>query len=141
MRESREQFSHAPLRLHGRRAQMAVNEASLAYDEPPTRTIVILSGFLLLLNAVNYGLDRWVYCGLLGQVLLGIAWGTPGAKWLSDGLEHSVVQLGFLGLNLIVYEGEIHTRLPLMAYLYSCSGAVFDTHYTTRRCLNFVPVA
>ena len=85
---------------------MAAAESSLAYHEPSITTIIILSSFLLLLNVVNYSLDKLVYCGLIGQVLLGIAWGTPGAKWLSEEMEQSVMQLGYLGLILIVYEGE-----------------------------------
>ncbi|KAL0941551.1 sodium/hydrogen exchanger family protein [Colletotrichum truncatum] len=88
---------------------MAANEFSLAYHEPSITTIIILSGFLLLLNTVNYGLDKLVYCGLIGQVFLGIAWGTPGAKWLSEEMENSIMQLGYLGLILIVYEGGLST--------------------------------
>ncbi|KAK1712184.1 sodium/hydrogen exchanger family protein [Colletotrichum lupini] len=88
---------------------MAVTASSLAYHEPSITTIAILSGFLLLLDSVNYALDKLVYCGLIGQVFLGIAWGTPGAKWLSEEMEHSMVQLGYLGLILIVYEGGLST--------------------------------
>ncbi|OHW90122.1 sodium hydrogen exchanger family protein [Colletotrichum incanum] len=88
---------------------MATTESSLAYHEPAITTIIILSSFLLLLNSVNYGLDNLVYCGLIGQVFLGIAWGTPGAKWLSEEMEHSIVQLGYLGLILIVFEGGLST--------------------------------
>lgn len=80
-------------------------ESSLPYHEPSITTIVILTGFLLLLNVINYGLDKLVYCGLIGQVFLGIAWGTPGAKWLSREIEDAVMQLGYLGLILLVYEG------------------------------------
>ncbi|TDZ27886.1 Cation/H(+) antiporter 17 [Colletotrichum spinosum] len=88
---------------------MASDSSSLAYHEPSIATIIILSGFLILLNTVNYGLDKLVYCGLIGQVFLGIAWGTPGAKWLSEELESSIMQLGYLGLILIVYEGGLST--------------------------------
>jgi len=79
--------------------------ASLPYHEPGIVVILVLTSFLLLLNVVNAALDRVLYCGLLGQVLVGIAWGTPGAKWLSESLEETVVQLGYLGLILLVYEG------------------------------------
>lgn len=85
---------------------MATSESSLAYHEPSITTIIILSGFLLLLNGVNFALDKLVYCGLIGQVFLGIAWGTPGAKWLPQEMEQSIMQLGYLGLILIVFEGE-----------------------------------
>jgi hypothetical protein len=82
------------------------NTASLPYHEPGIVTILIISSFLLLLNAVNYVLDRIVYCGLVGQLFIGIGWGLPGANWLSAELQDSIVQLGYIGLILIVYEGE-----------------------------------
>lgn len=83
--------------------------ASLPYHEPGIVTILIIASFLLLLNAINYVLDRIVYCGLVGQIFIGIAWGIPGASWLSADLQHSIVQLGYLGLILIVYEGRKKT--------------------------------
>ncbi|KAF6842784.1 sodium/hydrogen exchanger family protein [Colletotrichum musicola] len=102
---------------------MAATESSLAYHEPSITTIVILTGFLLLLNVVNHGLDRLVYCGLIGQVFLGVAWGAPGAKWLSGEMQNSVMQLGYLGLILIVYEGGLSTSFKsLKANLLLSSG-------------------
>jgi hypothetical protein len=86
--------------------------ASLPYHEPGIVVILVLASFLLLLNVVNAALDRVLYCGLLGQVLVGIAWGTPGAKWLYESLEETVVQLGYLGLILLVYEGMSHASSP-----------------------------
>jgi Kef-type K+ transport system membrane component KefB len=94
-------------------AEIAAAAPSLPYHEPGIVTILIQSTFLLLLNVVSSILDRLVYCGLLGQVLLGIAWGTPGAKWLSIETEEVIVQLGYLGLILLVYEGTLQTsRYP-----------------------------
>ncbi|RNJ58178.1 hypothetical protein D7B24_005135 [Verticillium nonalfalfae] len=88
-------------------------KSSLAYHEPYITTIVTLCSFLLLLNIINYALDRIVYCGLVGQVLLGIAWGTPGFQWLERDLENAAMQLGYIGLLLIVYEGGEYVVLPL----------------------------
>ena len=68
--------------------------AALPYQEPTINTILILSSFLILLNVVNYALDRVVYCGLIGQVLIGVVFGTPGAKWLDKATEQVIVQLG-----------------------------------------------
>jgi len=47
-----------------------------------------------------------VYCGLIGQILVGVAFGIPGADWLAQDVQSTVMQLGYLGLILIVYEGE-----------------------------------
>lgn len=80
--------------------------SALSYHEPNVVTILILSSFLLLLNIVNHVLDKLIYCGLVGQIFLGVAWGTPGASWLSESAQETAMQLGYLGLMLIVYEGS-----------------------------------
>ena len=56
-------------------------------------------------DVIRGSLVQLIFCGLLGQVFVGVAWGTPGAKWLSSEMEEVVVQLGYLGLILLVYEG------------------------------------
>lgn len=81
--------------------------AALSYEEPAIKTILIQSSFLLLLNVINWILDNAIYCGLLGQVFVGIAWGVPGANWLSLEVQDTIMQLGYLGLILIVYEGML----------------------------------
>lgn len=86
-------------------ADSAETAPSLPYHEPDIITILILTSFLLLLNAINSIFDKFLYCGLLGQIAVGIAWGTPGAKILSSNVEDAVVQLGYLGLLLLVFEG------------------------------------
>ncbi|SPJ70518.1 related to Na+/H+ antiporter [Fusarium torulosum] len=102
-------------------------EASLPYHEPSITIIAILSGFLLLLNLVNYGLDKLAYCGLIGQVALGIAWGTPGAKWLSREVEDAVMQLGYLGLILLVFEGGLSTSFKSLKANLGLSSIVATT--------------
>ena len=83
--------------------------AALPYQEPTINNILVLSSFLFLLNVTNHILDRLVYCGLVGQVLIGVAFGTPGAKWIEKGTEQTIVQLGYLRLILLVYEGGLNT--------------------------------
>lgn len=80
--------------------------ASLPYHEPDIVTILVLTSLLLLSNLVNYALDRLLYCGLIGQILIGVAFGTPGGQWLDQNTEAAIVQLGYLGLILLVYEGK-----------------------------------
>ena len=88
--------------------------AALPYQDPPIKTILVLSFFLLLLNAINHVLDRLIYCGLIGQVLIGVTFGTPGTKWLDKGTEQGIVQLGYLGLILLVYEGGLNTNFKAL---------------------------
>ncbi|RFU78552.1 sodium hydrogen exchanger [Trichoderma arundinaceum] len=97
--------------------------ASLPYHEPGIVTILVQTSFLLLLNVANFVLNHGLYCGLLGQIFIGVAWGTPGAKWLSTEVEEVVIQLGYLGLLLLVYEGGLSTSLKaLKANLFLSSG-------------------
>ena len=76
----------------------------LLYEEPSIVAILVLASFLLLLNIVNYALDNLIYCGLLGQILVGVAWTQAGL--LEEASETLMVQLGYLGLILLVYEGK-----------------------------------
>lgn len=88
------------------------SSAALSYHEPGIVTILILSSFLLLQNAANYTFDRLIFCGLIAQIAIGMAWGTPGGAWLPRDVENAIMQLGYLGLILIVFEGE---KYPLQA--------------------------
>lgn len=69
-------------------------------------SIIVRSSFLLVLNIDDNVLDRVAYCGLIGQILVSVAWGAPGIKLLPDSVEETAVQLGYLGLLLIVHEGH-----------------------------------
>ncbi|KAJ5376723.1 Sodium/hydrogen exchanger family-domain-containing protein [Penicillium cosmopolitanum] len=86
-------------------------EAAFAYHEPPITTILNQTGFLIVLNVVNVCLDKLLYCGLIGQLFVGILWGTPGAKWLDRETETVIQQLGYLGLIMLVYEGGLSTSI------------------------------
>lgn len=80
--------------------------SSLPYHEPPIATLLTQSSFLILLNVINHVLDSVMYAGLVGQILIGIAWGTPGGKLLETHAEEIIVQLGYIGLILLVFEGK-----------------------------------
>jgi hypothetical protein len=86
---------------------MAASQDALAYHEPGIETILILTSFLLALNWVNALLDKLIYCGLIGQLLIGMAWGVPGANWIELDVQKTIQQLGYLGLLLLVYEGKL----------------------------------
>jgi len=46
----------------------------LPYEEPGITTILSLTSFLLLLNIVRCILDHLLYCGIIGEILIGIIW-------------------------------------------------------------------
>jgi Kef-type K+ transport system membrane component KefB len=79
--------------------------SSFAYHEPSTAQILTLSSFLVLLNLFGWGAQALLSAGLLGQILIGIIFGTPVAGWI-DRWEETFVALGYVGLLLVVYEGK-----------------------------------
>lgn len=83
----------------------------LAYEEPGIATLLSLASFLILLNGVRYLLDHLFYCGLIGEILIGVIWGLPvgGTSWLSLGTQHTIQAFGYLGLISLVFEGGLAT--------------------------------
>ncbi|KAI1374393.1 Sodium/hydrogen exchanger [Hypoxylon crocopeplum] len=110
---------------------------SLPYHEPSITQLLTLSSFLLALNAADALLDRSLYCGLVGQVLVGVAWGAPGAAWLSPDLQVAAVQLGYLGLVLIVFEGGASTSVDAVRRYLPLSAAVALTGVAAPLALSF----
>ena len=64
--------------------QSAAIPASLPYYKPAILTIVIQSSLLALLDTLNSVLNTFLYCSFVGQILLGIAWRSHGAKWIGS---------------------------------------------------------
>lgn len=85
----------------------------LPYTEPDITVILSLTSFIILLNFSRYILDRLLYCGIIGQILIGIIWGLPvgGTSWLSHGNQETIQALGYLGLIGLVFEGGLSTDL------------------------------
>ena len=88
----------------------------LAYGEPGITTILSLTSFLLLLNGSRYILDRLLYCGIIGEILIGVIWGLPvgGTAWLTEGMQETIQSFGYLGLIGLVFEGGLTTNLALL---------------------------
>ncbi|KAI8965340.1 Sodium/hydrogen exchanger family-domain-containing protein [Daldinia sp. FL1419] len=111
--------------------------SSLPYHEPSITQLLTLSSFLLALNGINALLDRALYCGLVGQVLIGVAWGAPGGNWLSDDLQHAIVQLGYIGLVLLVFEGGAATDVDAVRRNLVLSAGVAVTGVAVPMALGF----
>ncbi|KAG5945003.1 hypothetical protein E4U59_006480 [Claviceps monticola] len=91
---------------------------SLAYHEPGIFTIMIQSSLLILLNVINFVL--------------------PGLKWLESSVETAIVQLGYLGLLLLVYEGGLSACLKSLRANVWMSMAVAVTGISIPIGLSFV---
>ncbi|KAL2865006.1 cation:proton antiporter [Aspergillus lucknowensis] len=113
-------------------------ESAFAYHEPSISTILNQTGLLLVLNLVNTCLDKLLYCGLIGQLFIGILWGTPGAKWLDRDMETVVQQLGYLGLIMLVYEGGLSTSVASLRVNMYLSLAVAFTGIGVPIALSFI---
>ena len=105
-------------------------QAALLYREPSIEVILVQSSFLVLLNVLNWALDSLLYCGSIGQILVGIAWGVPGGNILGADAENIAVQLGYLGIILLVFEGFYAP--PLEIYSISSSGELQADVYTSQ---------
>ncbi|KAL7622393.1 hypothetical protein AAE478_007897 [Parahypoxylon ruwenzoriense] len=116
---------------------MASSSSYLPYHEPSITRVLILSSFTLALNAVDAVLDRTLYCGLAGQVLVGAAWGAPGAQWLTRELQDAVAGLGYLGLVLLVFEGGAATDVRRVAQNLGLSAAAAATGVAAPMALSF----
>lgn len=88
-----------------------MSEGAILYHEPSIITILTQSSFILALNIIYYVLDKAIYCGLIGQILVGTAWGIPGADILGSDFQQAITNLGYLGLILIVFEGGLSTDM------------------------------
>ncbi|EGC40880.1 Na+/H+ antiporter [Histoplasma capsulatum var. duboisii H88] len=113
-------------------------ESAFTYHKPTILAILNEAGLLLVLNLINACLDKLLYCGLIGQLVTGILWGTPGAKWLSRDMETVIQQLGYLGLIMLVYEGGLSTPLSSLRADMSLALAVAVTGISVPIGLSFI---
>jgi Kef-type K+ transport system membrane component KefB len=79
------------------------------YTEPGAVDVLIISSFLYLLNIFRVLFDKLINAGLIGEVLVGIIYGSPLAAILDTTWESTFRFIGYLGLILIVFEGELNT--------------------------------
>ncbi|CAG8007824.1 unnamed protein product [Penicillium nalgiovense] len=114
------------------------SEAAFAYHEPSIKTVLNYTGFLLTLNIANTCLDKLFYCGLIGQIFIGVLWGTPGAQWFGQETERVIQQIGYLGLILLIYEGGLSTSIKSLKANILLSTAVAITGVCAPMGLSFI---
>lgn len=79
---------------------------ALVYEEPSLVHLLILASFLYLLNVSRVCADRLLYAGIVAQIGLGIIYGAPLANLLPGAWQTAFTDLGYMGLILVVFEGE-----------------------------------
>lgn len=80
--------------------------SQFSYHDPAIADLLVLSSYLYLLNVFEWIAQYVLSAGLLGQILLGIIYGSPLAEWLDVAWQETFVVVGYLGLLLIVFEGK-----------------------------------
>ncbi|EKC97254.1 sodium-hydrogen antiporter [Trichosporon asahii var. asahii CBS 8904] len=110
---------------------------SFQYHEPSTTAALILVSFLYLLNVFGWFAQVLLSCGLLGQIFLGIIYGTPLAGLLPQSLEESLVGIGYVGLLLIIFEGGMQSSLMHLKATLGLSVAVALTGILAPMALSF----
>lgn len=90
--------------------------AYLPYIEPGLDIILPLSIFMFILNITRDLLDSFLYCGLIGEIIIGVLSGMPitGTSFLNIEIQETVQYLGYLGLICLVFEGGLITDLQIL---------------------------
>ncbi|KAG8916990.1 Hsp70 ATPase ssc1 [Tulasnella sp. 417] len=83
------------------------------YHEPALPEILVASSYLYLLNVAGWLVEKTCHAGLVGNIVIGIIYGTPLSGILQPVWEATLWLLGYIGLILIVFEGGLHTDLDL----------------------------
>jgi hypothetical protein len=87
--------------------------SQFTYHDPAIKDLLVLSSYLYLLNVFEWVAQHVLSAGLLGQILLGIIYGSPLAEWLDVAWQETFVVVGYVGLLLIVFEGEFGPQINL----------------------------
>ncbi|TFK75736.1 hypothetical protein BDN72DRAFT_832085 [Pluteus cervinus] len=77
------------------------------YSPPSLPLLLSSSSFLFLLNIFDYLAARYLNAGLLGPLAIGIIFGPEVANIIPDNLQLTFIDLGYIGLLLIVFEAGL----------------------------------
>ena len=84
-----------------------MHKQSFIYHEPSLPTLLVLIAFLFFLQFGRYVAQKIFSAGLLGEIAVGIIFGSPLANLLGIDWQATFLAIGYLGLILIVFEGTL----------------------------------
>ncbi|KAI5892516.1 Sodium/hydrogen exchanger [Schizophyllum commune H4-8] len=84
------------------------------YEAPSVPTLLTLSSFLYLNSAASSLFDRLIHANLLGPLFVGIIYGPQVANILPSDALTTFINVGYIGLLLIVFEAGLTTDLSLL---------------------------
>ena len=100
--------------MHG---EVGAMPHALSYEEPSLINLLILASFLYLINVIRIFADYTLYAGIVAEIAFGIVYGSPLANLLATDWEATFTALGYLGLILVVFEGDLQRSLTAMLKL------------------------
>ncbi|OCF32066.1 hypothetical protein I316_06222 [Kwoniella heveanensis BCC8398] len=112
--------------------------SSFTYHEPSIPALLILSSWIYLLNLFGWISQHLLSAQLLGQILIGIIFGTPLAGWLEESWQDAFVAVGYVGLLLIVFEGGLSSSFANVVALLPLSMCIAVTGILTPIGLSFI---
>ena len=77
----------------------------ITYEEPSLPSLLTFASFLYLLQVSRHFADSILSAGFLGEIALGIVYGSPLTGVLELACEETWLTVGYWGLVLIVFEG------------------------------------
>ncbi|KAL4786942.1 Cation/H+ exchanger [Aspergillus varians] len=86
----------------------------LQYHEPSIVQILVIISFFLFLSLAEWLSTKIVRAGIIGQVAVGIIYGKPLADILETNWQETFIDLGYVGLILIIFEGGLVARMDLL---------------------------
>ncbi|RMJ22472.1 Sodium/hydrogen exchanger family [Aspergillus sp. HF37] len=97
----------------------------LPYEEPSIVEILILISFFFFLSLAEWVSAKVIRAGIIGQIAVGIIFGSPLADILKHKWQETFMALGYVGLILIIFEGGLSARLDLLKqnFILSTVGA------------------
>ena len=84
------------------------------YEAPSIPTLLTLSSFLYLNSAASSLFDRIIHANLLGPLLVGIIYGPQVAGILPADALTTFINVGYIGLLIIIFEAGLTTDLSLL---------------------------
>ncbi|KAF7439887.1 Hsp70 ATPase ssc1 [Pleurotus ostreatus] len=84
------------------------------YEHPPATIILTISSFLFLINVADALFEWLINAGLIGSLIIGVVYGPQAADILPNDLIISLIQLGYIGLLILVFEAGLTTNTQLL---------------------------
>lgn len=76
------------------------------YSQLGAVDVLVLSSFIYTLNVARHISDHLIHAGLVGEIIVGMIYGTPLAQLLYPAWQEAIRALGYIGLVLLVFEGK-----------------------------------